>query len=144
MGAGLARTRRTFDFPAFTQSKTHIKSLCLLSSRDLIIIMYFSNKILQKWSLHYCIIYMQFTELTLPGPHFQGKPFVLCLGKAEPGESQLNKLVSNRIIRAESGDKLPEYSWPQPLVHHRPTRALFFWATQQTELAALKILLTGR
>lgn len=48
--------------------------------------------------------------LTLPGPHFQGKPFVLCLGKAEPGESQSNQLVKNRIIRAESEDKLPRYS----------------------------------
>lgn len=77
-------------------------------------------------------------------PHFQGKPFVLCLGKAEPGECQSNKSVSNRIIRAESGDKLPRYSWLQPSVHHRPTMALFFQTMQQTEWPALKIQLAGR
>lgn len=78
--------------------------------------MYFSNKILQKCSRPCCIIYMQFTVLTLPGSHFQAKSFVLCLGKAEPGESQSNKLVNNKIIRAQSGDKLPRYSWLQPSV----------------------------
>lgn len=106
--------------------------------------MYFSNKILQKCSRHCCIIYMQFTVLTLPGSHFQEKSFVLCLGKAEPGESQSNKLVNNKIIRAQSGDKLPRYSWLQPSVQPRLMMALFFQAIQQTELPALKIQLLGR
>lgn len=59
-------------------------------------------------------------------PHSQGKPFVLCLGNVEPGESQLSKPVNNRIIRVKDGDKLPRYSWLQPLVLHRPVMALCF------------------
>ena len=82
--------------------------------------------------------------MTLPGPHFQGKPFVLCLGNEGPGESQSNKRVDNRIIRAEGRDKLPRCSWLRHSVHPRPMKALFFQAIQETKLLALKIQLTGR
>jgi hypothetical protein len=104
--------------------QSNLRRISQPSSRGLVFLRNFSSKTMKRKPatvLHnLCTVHC--TDRARP--HSQGKPFVLCLGNVEPGESQLSKPVNNRIIRGKDGDKLPRYSWLQPLVLHRPVMGL--------------------